>query len=77
MLSAFNAPCRRGVTSAPFPDIEEATFSLRVQIDNGQEVALPGSYIDDGNVALGYAMTVHKSQGMSVDQAYVLGGQGL
>jgi len=57
--------------------VEESTFSLQVQIDGGEEVVLPGSYIDDGNVGLGYAMTVHKSQGMSVERAYVLGGEGL
>lgn len=58
-------------------EVEESTFSLRVQIDGGEEVVLPGSYVDEGNVGLGYAMTVHKSQGMTVDRAYVLGGEGL
>jgi conjugative relaxase-like TrwC/TraI family protein len=63
----------RGTVTA----VEDATVSLRVEIDGQGEVVLPGSYIEDGNVALGYAMTVHKSQGMTAERTYVLGSEEL
>jgi len=64
---------RRGTVTALEPD----TFSLRVEIDGHGERVLPGSYIEEGHVGLGYAyaMTVHKSQGMTADRTYVLGSE--
>ena len=61
----------RGTVTALEPD----SFSLRVEIDGHGERVLPASYIEDGHLALGYAMTVHKSQGMSADRTYVLGSE--
>jgi len=61
----------RGTVTALEPD----TLSLRVEIDGHGERVLPASYIEDGHLALGYAMTVHKSQGMSADRTYVLGSE--
>jgi len=51
--------------------------SLHVRLDNGKRVTLDlqnigHSYYED--VQLGYAMTTHKSQGATVDEAYVLAG---
>jgi len=63
----------RGTVTA----VEEASFSLRVEIDGQHEVVLPASYIEAGNVAHGYAITVHKSQGMTAERAYVLGSEEL
>ncbi len=34
---------------------------------------LPTEYLDDGHVAHGYATTIHKAQGMTVDRSFVLG----
>lgn len=62
---------QRGTVTALEPD----TFSLRVEIDGHGERVLPGSYIEDGKLALGYAMTIHKSQGMTADRTYVLGSE--
>jgi len=63
----------RGTVTA----VEEASLSLRVEIDGQDEVVLPASYIEAGNVAHGYAITVHKSQGMTAERAYVLGSEEL
>jgi len=55
-------------------DVEEPSRSLRVALDgHEQEVVLPASYLEDAHVAHGYAMTVHKSQGMTAARTYVLG----
>ncbi len=40
---------------------------------DGQAVLVPGTYVDQGHVALGYASTVHKAQGRTVDTALLLG----
>lgn len=55
-------------------DVEEGSRSLRVALDGqAEEVVLPASYLEDRHVAHGYAMTVHKSQGMTAARTYVLG----
>jgi hypothetical protein len=42
-----------------------------VSMENSRMVTLPAEYVRE-HVALGYALTVHKSQGKTVDQAIVL-----
>ena len=63
----------RGTVTA----IDEATRSLLVAMDKGSEATLPASYVEQGHLSLGYAMTVHKSQGMTAERAYVLGSEEL
>jgi conjugative relaxase-like TrwC/TraI family protein len=63
----------RGTVTA----IDEATRSLSVAMDKGSEATLPASYVEQGHLSLGYAMTVHKSQGMTAERAYVLGSEEL
>jgi hypothetical protein len=58
-------------------EIEDATRSLRVAMDKGTDTMLPASYVEAGHLALGYATTVHKSQGMTAERAYVLGSEEL
>jgi len=51
--------------------------ALSVRLDNGKSVSVPNRYIDDGHLSHGYAITVHKAQGMTCDAAYLLGDDGL
>ncbi|WP_408914403.1 Ti-type conjugative transfer relaxase TraA [Brucella pseudogrignonensis] len=46
---------------------------LRVRLDNGREVAFGAETYN--NIDHGYAATVHKSQGVTVDQVFVLGSR--
>lgn len=46
---------------------------LRVRLDNGREVAFGAETYR--NVDHGYAATIHKSQGVTVDQVFVLGSR--
>ena len=39
--------------------------------------ALPGEYLEAGHLGHAYAMTVHKSQGMTVERAFVLSSESL
>lgn len=51
--------------------------SLRVApCEGGHTVTLPGEYVTE-NVELGYASTIYRSQGMTVDRAYVIPSQSL
>ncbi len=45
---------------------------LRCSADDGRVVDLPFAYVVEGNLAHGYAVTIHKAQGMTVDRAFVL-----
>ena len=44
---------------------------------SGRAVTLPCSYLDDGFLAHGYAITAHKAQGLTTGQAFVLGSDRL
>ncbi len=51
---------------------DPAMQALRVRLDGGKEVLVPLETYDD--VRLGYAVTTHKGQGVTVDHSYVLAG---
>lgn len=50
---------------------------LDVRFDSGKEITLPSTYLRAGHVAHGYAMTIHKAQGMTADRSFVLADQSL
>ena len=54
----------------------EATGSLIVQLDDGRRAVLPRSYAET-STSLGYALTVFRSQGITVDHTFGLGGDSL
>jgi conjugative relaxase-like TrwC/TraI family protein len=54
----------------------EPTGSLVVQLDDGHQAVLPRSYAE-GSTSLGYALTVFRSQGITVDHTFGLGGDSL
>ena len=55
--------------------VDAATRALDVRLDDGQIVRLPADYLEDGHLDHGYASTGHRAQGMTVQRAYVLGGE--
>ena len=54
----------------------EPTGSLVVQLDDGRQAVLPRSYAE-ASTSLGYALTVFRSQGITVDHTFGLGGDSL
>lgn len=63
----------RGTVEVADPYVQEVT----IRRDDGSEVRLPSSYLDDGNLTHAYAITGHKAQGMTTDKAFVLGDETL
>ncbi len=54
----------------------EGTESLIVQLDDGRRAVLPRSYAET-STSLGYALTVFRSQGITVDHTFGLAGDSL
>ena len=54
----------------------EGTGSLVVQLDDGRRAVLPRRYAE-ASTSLGYALTVFRSQGITVDHTFGLGGDAL
>jgi conjugative relaxase-like TrwC/TraI family protein len=53
-------------------DVNPSADSLRVRLDDGKSVSVHLS--EYAHLRLGYAVTTHKGQGVTVDHAYVLAG---
>ncbi|MDP8930315.1 MAG: relaxase domain-containing protein, partial [Actinomycetota bacterium] len=60
-------------TRATVSAVDPAARSLSVRTDDNQDVTLPASYLNAGQVAHAYAITGHKAQGLTVDHTFVLG----
>ncbi len=57
--------------------VRRAGAAIEIATDDGQRLDVPSSYVDDGRLTHGYAMTIHKSQGMTCDVSLVLGDDSL
>jgi Ti-type conjugative transfer relaxase TraA len=62
----------RNGNRATVVEVDHQAVELTVQLDNGPTVRLPAGYLADGHVDHGYAMTIHKAQGMTTGQTFVL-----
>ncbi|HRA84580.1 MAG TPA: MobF family relaxase [Ilumatobacteraceae bacterium] len=58
----------RGVVTSIDPEAR----SLTVRLTDGTDRVVPAGYLDAGHLDHGYAMTIHKAQGLTADEALVL-----
>lgn len=71
---------RTGILNGQCGTVEQVSHdrqSLDVRLDNGTRVEIGQTYLQPGHLDHGYALTAHRAQGMTVDSAYVLGGEDL
>jgi conjugative relaxase-like TrwC/TraI family protein len=59
-------------TRATITNIDPDHHAITIETNRG-EVRLPGEYVDGGHIAHGYATTIHKTQGATVDRGLLLG----
>jgi ATP-dependent exoDNAse (exonuclease V) alpha subunit len=52
--------------------IDRSQRAVIVDLDDHRRVTLPARYLDAGHVRYGYALTGHKTQGLTVERAFVL-----
>lgn len=71
---ALRNNCRLGLTNGQLGTVTGAAGpgGLRVRVADGTTRELPADYLAAGHVAHGYAWTIHKAQGATVDQAFIL-----
>ena len=53
-------------------EIDRTTRTLKITLDNGNHVKIPLTFYEE--IQLGYAVTVHKAQGVTKNRVYVLAG---
>lgn len=54
-----------------------STTGLIVDLEGRTAAEIPHEYIAEGHVTHGYALTIHKAQGMTADEAFILGADSL
>jgi conjugative relaxase-like TrwC/TraI family protein len=57
--------------------LEAGSFALDIEDVNGRSLRVPREYLEAGHLGHGYATTVHKAQGLTVERAFLLGGDAL
>ena len=65
-----------GEKEAPTGPETGSRTDLVVQLDDGRQAVLPQAYVES-STSLGYALTVFRSQGITVDHTFGLGGDSL
>lgn len=70
-LGVINGTC--GVVEA----INLGCQDLTIRTEAGASISLPGGYLEQGHLTHAYAITGHKSQGMTTEKAFVLGDETL
>ncbi|MEO8698311.1 MAG: MobF family relaxase, partial [Acidimicrobiales bacterium] len=63
----------RNGTLATITKIHGRSGEITIRPDHGKPRRISASYLQDGHVVHGYAITIHKAQGITSDRAYVLG----
>ncbi len=58
----------RGTVSA----VDHEQRAVEVELDDRRRLTLPARYLDAGHVAHAYALTGHKTQGLTLERAFVL-----
>ena len=68
---------RIGVVNGTTGTVERAVgHGLAIRTAEGPRL-LPKAYLEAGHLGHGYALTIHKAQGLTVERAYVLAGESL
>ena len=58
--------------------VDHRRHSLTIGVGgSAADIVLPADYLDGGHLDYGYATTIHKARGASVDEAFVLGSDAL
>ena len=57
--------------------VDDERRSVTVQLQTQKSVVLEATYLDEGNLDHGYALTAHAAQGATVDRTFVLGSDDL
>ena len=59
-------------TRATITGLDVTTGDLSVRVDDGRDLVIPFTYVEAGHLTHGYATTLHKAQGATVRQAFLL-----
>ena len=59
-------------TAATIMSVDVDERSMTVRTDKGAAITLRAGYLDAGHVQHGYATTIHKAQGQTLDRAFIL-----
>ena len=57
--------------------IQHASGAVTLELVNGRHITLDPDYVNSGHVDHGYATTIHKTQGMTCDDIFIVGPNGL
>ncbi|HUP75541.1 MAG TPA: MobF family relaxase [Acidimicrobiales bacterium] len=63
----------RNGTLATITKIHGRSGEITIRPDHGKPRRISDAYLHDGHLVHGYAITIHKAQGITTDRAYILG----